>query len=611
MMSQNLLLEWQKLKLPIFLLFVLAFALFRCGTKENRNIVATVDNRPITIDEFKLRYDFTPHIEKSKQVDKRRYEFLASLVGEKLLARYAEENKWDQDRKVQAQIKQLEKEALVETLLNEIILKNVELRDSEIDSALNKKHTKLELDVWSFPSEAEAKAFAKALASNASSTKLYRPEQHSLVWGQGAPHVEDIAYSLKLGETSQPIPIEGQYLLIRLKSKTKLPSDSDEKVKLREQVTDILRARKESEAIDSFIHRIMHDNEMHISKQIFARTVDAIAAATIEEETPHINGADSLLRNLDERQVRLIRHQLGDLLSAPLVRFDDGMVWTVGETIEKLATSPFQLPKPSSPSFPNALRSTLRRIAELDYMAKEAEAQGLKNSQYFKTQASMWRDALLTQKALQEINTAISISEQDVKDFYRAHIEDFKTPPMVNLYQIIVSNRTLAEEIRKKIDSGQDFARIARQYASTGLLENDRIETGYITYGTLGPLAKRIREARIGDIVGPAPFQSKFVLLKVIDKKLASYQELTTVYKDVAHDARIEKLSNILDDLLTQMLKKSKIEMNKAVIDTLHLVPTGAVVVKSHFPGRMLAPISYPFNNSKNYYHLFRKNFVN
>ena len=597
----------QKYTRLILTLFLLLF-FFRCSKKDERPVIATVADRKISIEEFKLRYELTPHSEASSNPLERRYQFLASLVGEKLLAGYAEKHKWQTDRRYRARIDQLSKEALVETLFKEKLFPAVKITESEIRQALAKGYTRLDLHLWNFSSLQEAQAFARRLSNDPTLSSLQKPQTISVVWGQSDPRLEEIAYKLEPGKVSPPFYAAGQYHVLRLLKQEPIPpnpglTEQEEK----EKILETLRVRKESAAIDSLLRQLMQGNAMHISKKLFAR-VSRVIGASMQNANEPLIAADSSMNRLSERQVSYIRKNLADLLQEPLVRFEKGEQWTVADVIEKIAVGPFHLPPPSSSAFPIALRQAIRKAAELEAMARQAKRLGLDNSAYYKTQVGMWRDALLTQRTLQAINDTLVVSRQEIEYYYQQHKKDFTTPPLVNVYQLTVTDRKLADQARKRIAAGEDFLAVAKWAADKEGRAVNRIETGYITYGSLGPLARDVRSAKVGQLVGPLPFKAgKYVILKIIGKKDSGLYPLQNVYDEIKHKVRVDKLSRIYDTILTELLKDEKVSINQNALQNLKLSETGAVVIKRHFPGRMIAPISYPFYQSRNYYHHFKE----
>lgn len=76
------------------------------------------------------------------------------------------------------------------------------------------------------------------------------------------------------------------------------------------------------------------------------------------------------------------------------------------------------------------------------------------------------KEKLLIDKLIQrEIDSAIQVSDDEVREYYNAHKEQFKQPLQVRARQIVVATEEEANALRKRILKGESFEEIARQYS--------------------------------------------------------------------------------------------------------------------------------------------------
>ena len=69
--------------------------------------------------------------------------------------------------------------------------------------------------------------------------------------------------------------------------------------------------------------------------------------------------------------------------------------------------------------------------------------QGLKNTLILET---LIRDV---------VSEAGSVSEEDVRKYYKDHFDEFLVPEMVHLKQIVVKERSLASSLHKRLQKGE------------------------------------------------------------------------------------------------------------------------------------------------------------
>jgi len=593
------------------LFLFLAAVLLTCSRQPSDDYVAKIGKRTICPSEYRLRFEFTPHVENASSGGDNKISFLALLIGEKLLAEEAERRGKARDKKYSAQIRQMEKEALVEALFYEKIAPSVQVTQQEIDDAFAKSQTDLVLQLWNFKDEEKAKEFlGRAMACDSisqtnsrRSASLTQPESIKVAWGKSDPSLEEIAYDLQLGEFSEAIEAAGQYRIVRLLEKVPAADANETTIEQRRaNISDILRARKESAAIEHMLDEIMRNKTMRVAHEIFDQVATALETALQgSEPTLHTlpDSSGSLLR---ENQVQRIRKDLAELMDKPFARFDDGSFWTVGDFIERLAVGPYRLPTASAPYFRKALRLTLKKAVELENLAAEAERQGLKNSAYVREQVQMWSDALLAQSLLHKIAETIEVSESDLRDYYRTNTSKFWTPEMVNLCRLTLATESMARSLLKRIEAGESMEVLARQYSLRAGSETVSCETGLITLGSLGNARPYIENAGVGEVIGPVKIKANsFVLLKVLERRQPGTPPFETVTEEIYRTVKIEKTSQAYDGTLTELMGKASIHIDHTVLDSMVLSSSGSVVYKGHFPGRMIAPVVYPFGQLRGF----------
>jgi peptidyl-prolyl cis-trans isomerase SurA len=106
------------------------------------------------------------------------------------------------------------------------------------------------------------------------------------------------------------------------------------------------------------------------------------------------------------------------------------------------------------------------------------------------------RQMLISQVQQVEVAGKISVSEDEVKKYYEGNRETFTTQPQVTLREILVSvaasekginvaqddaARAKADEIRKKLEAGEPFARLASEVSDSGSKANG---------GLIGPISR-------------------------------------------------------------------------------------------------------------------------
>lgn len=125
------------------------------------------------------------------------------------------------------------------------------------------------------------------------------------------------------------------------------------------------------------------------------------------------------------------------------------------------------------------------------------------------------RQMLVSQVQQVEVAGRISVSEDEIKRYYDEHRDAFSTQPELMLREILVSvpasdkgvnvaqddaAREKAEEIRKRLESGEPFPRLASEVSDSGSKANGGL-IGPIARGDLSPeLLKEIDPLKVGEM---------------------------------------------------------------------------------------------------------------
>jgi foldase protein PrsA len=72
---------------------------------------------------------------------------------------------------------------------------------------------------------------------------------------------------------------------------------------------------------------------------------------------------------------------------------------------------------------------------------------------------------LLGEKLQNKVTTNVKISKADAKKYYDQNKQAFTTPETREVRHILVSSKSLAQQIETKLKNGADFAKLAKQYS--------------------------------------------------------------------------------------------------------------------------------------------------
>ena len=186
---------------------------------------------------------------------------------------------------------------------------------------------------------------------------------------------------------------------------------------------------------------------------------------------------------------------------------------------------------------------------------------------------SQWEDKLKTllliRKLIEEvINRKIVIKEEELKAYYKQHMEEFQKGKQVRTLHIMVETEDEARKLLKLIRKGKSFSELAKQYSRSP----EGKSGGDMGYYEAGQMPKwfddvfKLKVNKVSDIIR-TPFGVH--IFKVIDKKPArkmSFDESKKqIHAKLLHEAQEEAFRKWVENIKD----KSEIIIKYEVLETI------------------------------------------
>jgi peptidyl-prolyl cis-trans isomerase SurA len=212
-------------------------------------------------------------------------------------------------------------------------------------------------------------------------------------------------------------------------------------------------------------------------------------------------------------------------------------------------------------------------LATLEDLETEVEKQGL-NYEDFKDQ--MRRQLLMREVISREVGSRIIISREDERKYYEAHKDEFKSPGMVRLGQILISTeKRKPEEAEKRanealaeLKAGQRFADVAKKY-SDGPGAEQAWDVGFIKEETLAPGIKAvIAKLDVNEFSNAIETKYGYIILKVLERYSAGIPKFEEVENRVSETLYDQQMQPDLREYLTRLRRESYIFRAPGYVDT-------------------------------------------
>src|SRR5699024_6758581 len=136
----------------------------------------------------------------------------------------------------------------------------------------------------------------------------------------------------------------------------------------------------------------------------------------------------------------------------------------------------------------------------------------------------------------------IEFDEDELKEQY----ERMKTE--IKAQHILVPDEDTAKEVKKKLDDGEDFAKLAKEYSTDESNKDDGGKLGYFSVGEMDPAFEDAAYSmKKGEVSDPIQTQFGFHIIKVNDKR-ESEEDIGSL-KENKDDIRSELISEKIDTM--------------------------------------------------------------
>lgn len=210
----------------------------------------------------------------------------------------------------------------------------------------------------------------------------------------------------------------------------------------------------------------------------------------------------------------------------------------------------------------------LNEIINKEMLHQEALKKGLdKTSDFQKKLEEFKKLTLVTELFEKEIMAKAKISDQEVKDYYDKHTEEFTPTTQIKASHILVKTEDEAKKVLDRLQKGEKFADIAKAVSIDPGSAKNGGDLGYFSKGQMVPeFEKAAASLKVGDISVPVKTQFGYHIIKVTDKKKGAAIEFEKIRDMISQRLSGEKQKEAFEQYVTELKKNYKVEINKEAL---------------------------------------------
>ncbi|MDM5332969.1 peptidylprolyl isomerase [Ureibacillus composti] len=171
------------------------------------------------------------------------------------------------------------------------------------------------------------------------------------------------------------------------------------------------------------------------------------------------------------------------------------------------------------------------------------------------------KNYLLTIKVMEDY---VGITDEEIKTYFDENKTTYGQAAQVEASHILVENEETAQEVIEKLNAGEDFAELAKEYSTDTATQEDGGNLGYFGKGEMEKAFENTAFAmEIDSISEPVETDYGFHIIKVTDKieeQEAVFEDVKdTVYEDLLNSKVNEQYSTWLTEKMEEYEIKNKL----------------------------------------------------
>jgi len=221
-------------------------------------------------------------------------------------------------------------------------------------------------------------------------------------------------------------------------------------------------------------------------------------------------------------------------------------------------------------------------LATVEDLEKEAEQQGI-NWEDFKDQIR--RQLLMQEVISRDVGSRIIISREEMRKYYNAHRDEFKSEGLVHLTEILISNEKYKPEEAEKrsqaalaeLKGGAKFTEVVKKY-SDGPATDQGGDIGLEKMSSLpSTIAAALNKLDVNQYTDPIQIKTGYVILRLQERFDAGIPPFEQVEQRVNETLYGQQMEPKMRQFLTQLRKDSYIFKAPGYIDTGEETPGSAL----------------------------------
>ena len=207
----------------------------------------------------------------------------------------------------------------------------------------------------------------------------------------------------------------------------------------------------------------------------------------------------------------------------------------------------------------------LNEIINKEMLHQEALKKGLDKTPDFQKKLEEFKKlTLVTELFEKDVMAKAKVSDQEAKDYYDKHKEEFAPTTQIKASHILVKTEDEAKKVLERLKKGEKFGDIAKAVSIDAGSAKNGGDLGYFSKGQMVPeFEKAASSLNVGETSVPVRTQFGYHIIRVTDKKKGAVIEFEKIKDMLSQKLSSGKQKEAFEKYITELKKNYKVEINK------------------------------------------------
>ncbi len=572
------------------------------STELPQDTLAKIGSHIVTASDFLERFELMPwpNKEQASRIEFSKLQFLYSMVAEKLLAIEASAQNIGNDSTSLNFQRNLERLLVRDELYKQEVLPNVSISDAERSEGMHRFPLTIETQILGIISRQEGEMLRKKILSSRNKNAAFKRFYDSLyvpldtlemTFGYADKKIEDAIFSMEKDSISLPVEMERYGLVMfRLLKRYSHPENSRLSIPDRlHKVENIISRRKEDSLAVRTFAAITSPQRAEADTKIFLRLADSVLSIL---KSDSMNYQSNGIYKFPATAVNLLAKEFAPDLSQQFVTIASGAM-TIGDVLQGLGNNNIVFPSLNHDHIRIVLNKNIKTVIQNELLSREGMKNNLQQSKTVRHDVATWMDSKKSWLLTRAVIDSVRVTGEEIEAEYQKHPQMYGATVMVRVREILVDSIKLAKEIRARLNNGEAFSTLAKQYSKRKEWALQGGESPWFNVTSYGELGMYASAAKIGEMNGPLRISNGLTIYSVIEKKIIDdslRENFGKTTSAIEHKLLAEKQKQSLDKYIGTLAKKYNVAIRESALRNVKTTTTSMVTWRNiGFGGKIVA----------------------